>query len=490
MPQQIQNNLPIIKRVYNNGMVSEDIVDEYVAPAGTVSLSINGHFDKLGVWKTRPGTTRLGDAQIVDNKSVKGLFQFLDEGTGTNNQIIAVVNTVAYYLSGTTWTSKRASLTADKKARFTSFLDSVWMVNNSEATAIWSGAAGDNFVTTGSASSAPIGKFIDNFKNRVFIANNNTNPSRLFFSSLPSSGAVTWTTASDFIDISPGDGEDITGIKRFNKVLWVFKENFMYPLYSINETEPDPRIFVGTYSQESVVVAKDGMYWHHPSGIYRLRPGESQPKEISRPIYGVIKNVTLPNYTETASWVDDDHVYTYIGNITLDNNGPTISNCVARWTISTEVWTLYSYPSPYLVGAQYNNGTNIVQVVGDDDGYVYTFNSGLTDNILTTGTPIFYHLETQFDSITPLRSDSKIITKMAVLHENASGAKFGWKADKDSKNEVKPIGVLDGKMDTIFDHLDIQGHRIKFVLSGTSIGSPLIFQGFELLEYTNQGNTE
>ena len=490
MIQQEQNNTPIIKRVFSNGMISETVVDEYIVPQGTVSLSINGHFDKLGAWTTRPGTTRLGDAQIVDNKTVKGLFQFLDQGTGTDNRLIAVVATVAYYLSGTTWTSKRTGLTDSKKARFTSFLDSVWMVNNTEATAIWTGASGDSFVTTGSASSAPLGKFIDNFKNRVFIANNDTNPSRLFFSSLPTAGAVTWTTATDFIDISPGDGEDITGIKRFNKVLWVFKENFMYPLYSINETEPDPRIFVGTYSQESVVVAKDGMYWHHPSGIYRLRPGESQPKEISRPIYGIIKNVTLANYTETASWFDNDHVYTYVGNVTLDDNGPTISNCVVCWTISTEVWTLYSYPSPYVVGAQYNNGTNIVQVVGDDDGYVYTFNSGQTDNILTTGTPINYHLETNFDSITPLRSDGKLIDKIAVLHENASTAKFGWKADKDSKNEVKPIGSLSNKINTIFDHQNIQGHRIKFVLSGVNTGSPLVFSGYEILSYTNQGNTK
>lgn len=478
---------PIIKRTFSNGVVDEAIVDEYVAPQGTVSLAINMHFDKLGVIKTRPGTTRLGDAQIVDNKTVKGLFQFLDEGTGTDNRLIAVVGTVAYYLSGTTWTSKRTGLTTDKKSRFTSFLDTVWMVNNTEATAIWTGASGDSFITTGNALSAPIGKFIENFKNRVFIANNNTNPSRLTYSSIPTAGVVLWTGSdSSFIDISPGDGEDITAIKRFSKILWVFKENFMYPVYSINETEPDPRIFVGTYSQESVVVAKDGMYWHHSSGIYRLRPGESQPKEISKPIYGIIKNITLANYTETASWFDDDHVYTYVGNVTLDG-GLVISNCVIRWTISTEVWTIYSYPSPYVIGAQYNNGTGIVQVVGDDDGYVYTFNSGVLDNVSVSNTPIFYHLETQFDSITPLRSDRKLIRKISALHENATGSKLGYKVDLDTTNIIKPIGPLSEKINTVFTNQTIRGHRIKFVLSGTNVGNPLTFGGYEILDFVNEG---
>jgi hypothetical protein len=262
----------------------------------------------------------------------------------------------------------------------------------------------------------------------------------------------------------------------------------MYPIYSINQTEPDATIFVGTMSQESVDVAKDGMYWHHRSGIYRMRSGEGQPKEISKPVYGIIKNITLANYTEIASWHDDDHVYFYIGNVTLDN-GLTISNCVLRWTISTEIWTTYSYPSPYVVGAQYNNGTNIVRIVGNNNGYVFTFDSGQTDDGSTTtnGTPIFYHLETQFNQFTQLRSERTAIKSISVLHENASGVKFGYRADLDTVNVTKPIGTLSNKTNTVFDSLNIKSHRIKFVLSGTSIGNPFTFQGYEIIDYQNEG---
>lgn len=483
-----QNNLPIVKRTFSNGVVMEDAIDEAIAPAGTVSLAINKHFDKIGVVKTRPGITQLGDSMTASH-AIKGMWQFLDSGTGTNDRLVVVVNTVLYYLLAGVWTSKRTGLTADTKARFTSFVDFLWMVNNTEATAVWDGSA-SAFSTSGNALSAPIGKFIENFKNRVWIAHLGSTgfPSRITYSSVPDSSTqvVLWSgTDSSFIDVSPGDGEDITAIKRFSKILWVFKNNFMYPIYSINESEPDPRIFVGTYSQESVTVSKDGMYWHHPSGIYRLREGESSPKEISKPIYGIIKNVTLANYSETASWTDDDHVFTYLGNVTLDS-GLTISNCVVRWTISTEVWTIYSYPVPFVAGAQYNDGSTISRVVGDNNGKVYTIDSGITDN----GTPIFTHFETHYDSITPLRSDRKSISKMAALHENASGAKFGYRADTDSVNVIKPIGALSQKINTVFDGQNIRFHRVKFIVTESSIGAPSTFNGYEILNITNEGITK
>src|SRR3990167_2228188 len=107
-----------------------------------------------------------------------------------------VNGTAAYYLSGGVWAAKRSGLTTGKKARFTTFLDFVWMVNNTQATAIWDGS-GSDFITTGNAASAPIGTFIENFRARVWIAGSTTYPDRVWFSSLPSkvtTPIVTWDT--------------------------------------------------------------------------------------------------------------------------------------------------------------------------------------------------------------------------------------------------------------------------------------------------------
>lgn len=473
---------PIVLRNNSSGVVLDTVVDEYLTPAGSCSYAINVHFDQIGAVTLRPGITQLGD-QMEASKAVLGMYQSLDEGTGTADRLVAVVDDTLYYLVTATWTSKRTSLTAGLKARFTDFLDNLWMVNGTDSTAIWDRASGTSFVTTGSATDAPAGKFIDNFRSRVWIAATAANPSRLFYSSTPTAGAVSWTVATDYIDISPGDGQDITGIKKFAKILYVFKPDFVYPVYSINQTEPDPTIFTGTYSQESVIVAKDGMYWHHSSGIYRLSAGSGSPKEISRPIASLINSITRTNYDSVVAWKDEDHVSFFVGDVTV--YGQTITNCTIRWTISTEVWTIYSEKNPIRAACSYDDGTSVSPLIGDSNGETFTYDSGAT----LDGNVINFQFETQWRNITGLRSETKTIKKIGVLHENAAGVKFGYKIDKDNFAQVRPLGSLEGNVNTIFEK-ELTGHRFKFNLAGSSSGSPFIYQGLEILDYLNQGVIE
>ena len=475
-------NQPIaIRNIGSNGVIMSGVVDDFLLPSGAVSDVLNLHFDKIGAAKLRKGVTIKGD-QLTAGKNILGIHQFLDEGTGTNDQLLVVNDTTTYYWSGSAWTSIRTGLTADKKARFTNFVDYVFMVNGADAMSTWDGDPSGSFGTT-NAVSAPTAYFIDNFRSRVWAANTDANPSRLWYSSIPdTSGNIVWTgDDSSYIDISPGDGEDITGIKRFARALYVFKKNFIYRVYSIHETEPDPQIFVGTYSQESIELAKDGMYWHHPSGIYRLRRGEVQPVEISKPVDDIIKNISRTYYDNVSSWHDDDHVYFSVGDVTLDD-GTTINNCVLRYTISTEVWTVYSYAMEFRVGNSYDDGNTIVQIVGDTDGKVYTFNSGNDDN----GTDISYRLELGPYTFTGAESETKTIRRIAALHNQGQGVKIGYRIDNALKDEIEWIGELD-KEPTFFDGLDITGHKITFIISGSSSGEQFEFQGFEILDIINEG---
>lgn len=467
-----------IRDLGSKGVIMDDVVDEFLMPSSAVNWSINGNFDRIGSFSVRSGLTLLG-AQIADTYTIKGLHQFLDTGSGTNDRLIAVANTVAYALVSGVWTSKRTSLTVNSKSRFTNFVDYVFMVNGVEAMQSWDGGAG-NFSTT-NVTDAPVAKFIDNFRTRIWAAATTALPSRLYYSSVADiNGAITWNLTTQYIDVAPGDGEDLTGIKKFAIALYAFKPSTVYRIFSINQTEPDPVIFVGTYSQESINVAKDGMYWHHYSGIYRLRKGESSPIEISRPIYDIIKNVTRANYTEVASWNDDDHVYFHLGDISV--YGLIISNCVIRWTMSTEVWTVYSYAVPLVIGNTYDTSSGIARVVGDNDGNVYTFNDGFTDN----GTAINFELETRWLNITGLRSEVKTIRKMTGLHEDMAGANIGWRNGTMNRKEIQPIGQL-GDQETNFPNLDITGNRLKFSVRGTSTAGSAVFQGWEVIEWLNEG---
>lgn len=458
----------------------ENVVDESLMPVGAVNWAKNLHFDRIGATSVRDGITLLG-TQIVDNHGIKGLHQFLDTGTGSDDKLLAVCNTSVYALSSGTWNAKRTGLTADTKARFTNFVDLVFMVNGVEAMQSWDGGAG-NFSTTNVAD-APIATYIDNFRSRVWIAKTSSFPSRLFYSSVASiTGTITWNVTTQYIDVAPGDGEDITGIKKFGTGLYVFKNSAVYRIFSINQSEPDPQISVGTYSQESVTVAKDGMYWHHPSGIYRLRKGETNPVEISRPIYDIIKNVTRANYSEVAAWNDDDHVYFSVGNVSV--YGITVSNCVLRWTISTEIWTIYSYAQNLIVGNIYDNSSTIDRVVGDDDGNIYTFNSGNTDN----GVAINYELETRWLNISGLRSENKTIKQIVAIHENMKGAKVGYRDGNKHRFEIEPVGTGElTDQESVFNSLSITGNRLKLSVRGISSNGSSVFQGFEITDWSNEG---
>lgn len=453
----------------------EGSVAESRMPLDAVTESLNFDFDRIGAAQLRKGTTLLGNQLSGD---ILGLYEFRDSGSGSNNQLLTVNGTTAYYLSGGTWTSKRTGLTSGSEADFTTFLDVAWMVNGTEDTAVWNGDPSSSFSTSGNATNAPTGKYIENFRSRVWIAGNSTYPDRLYFSSLPSATAtptVSWDTSvttGDWIDIAPQDGENIKGIKRSQATLLVFKNNHIYPVYSTTQTEPDPKINVGTYSKQSIVEAKDGLYFHHPSGFYKLTGGTAQ--EISKPIQDIVDSITVANYSKVNGWQDGDHVYWAVGDVTID--GTSFSKVVVRYTISTQVWTHRSYPQQFLVSSNYNDGTNLFQLVGDDDGNILKVNIGKTDN----GTPINYSLIHRWYTLDGLYATQKTVSKLMFVHNGGTGTNINYQTEDSILNEwTGKVGQLKPK-NTSFDSLFIKGRKCRFRLSGASVGEPFTYHGFEV----------
>lgn len=455
----------------SDGLITTGAVSSSQMPLSVVNQSMNFDFDTIGSVKTRRGTTILGNNLSTD---ILGLYEFRDAGAGVNNQILAVNGTVCYYLSGSTWTSKRTALTASAKAEFTTFLDLVFMVNGNEATLTWDGNPSNSF-TTAQAVNAPIGYYIENFRSRVWIANNTD---RVYYSSLPDSALdITWDTANWYIDVSPQDGDNITKLKRYKNALLLFKREHLYRIYSVTETEPDPKISVGTYSGRSVVEAVDGIYFHHPSGIYKYN--ESGVSCISEPIIDFIENVTVANYSKVVGWEDGNHVYFSVGDVTIGD--VTYTNVVLRYTISSRVWTYRSYPTQFLVHSKYNDGTTIFNLCGDESGNVLKMNTGNTDN----GTAIFYLLETRPYTLDGLFSTRKHVSKMAVVHKNAIGSTVKYKVDADNINDLKFLTHVQDNVAKPFS-CDIKGNTIYFNVSGSSVGEPIEINGFEILESTSE----
>lgn len=464
---------------FSSGFICKGAVSEAKIPLTAVSEVINLHFDKIGAVTLRPGTTILGN-QLSDN--ILGLYEFRDSGSGTNNRILCVNGSAVYYLSSSTWTSKR-TVTTGKKADFTTFLDFIWMVNGTDATAIWDGSVGNSFVTSGNASNAPVGKYIENYRSRIWIAGNSTYPDRIYFSSLPSEVAtpvVTWDTSAtgNWIDISPQDGDNITALKRTNNALLVFKRNHIYRVYSASEVDPDPKISVGTYSKDSVVEAKDGIYFHHPTGIFRYNEGTVS--EISKPVQDFIDAVGVSQYDNVCGWEDGDHVYMALGDLTV--NGVSYINIVIRYTISSQVWTVYSYPTQFLCGSKYNDGTTLYDLVGDDDGNVLKVNYGKTDN----GTNIMYTLTSRPYTFDGLFTTRKNISQMSVIQSGGEGARYYWCADDMGINRFTPLNLKSKSDLAQASSVSVRGKKIWFRVAGSSNGEPFDFCGFEIIDVSSE----
>jgi hypothetical protein len=476
---------PLVRKSLESGLLTDLAVSENRRPETSVSESINWDFQTIGAAKTRQGITQIGNTL---SGNILGIHQLIDTvnvpATGTS--LIAVNGTVAYYLAGGTWTSKRTGLTSGAKARFTDLLNITFMVNGVDATATWDGNPSDSFVTSGSATGAPIGKFIETFTGRVWIAGNATYPDRLYWStkSLPAvTQTVTWstdpTTGTQWGDISPNDGQNITALKKYQNMLLVFKQDRIYKVQNISTVDQDPAYVVGTYSQESVVETKEGLFFHHSSGFYKYNVYHLL-EEISVPILDIIRAIPASAYSSVAGWIDPldaDHINWSVGTVTY--GGTTYQNMVVRYRLSTQVWTHRSYPVQFLCSGRYTDGTTLYNVVGGTNGKTYQYNLGTTDD----GTPISYSLIHRWENIDGLLSTRKVIQTMLFNHYGGAGTNVNYQVEGDPTNDwSKRVGKGQfGQYNTGFNSVGIKGRKIRIRVSGQNTGGPIEYSGFELV---------
>lgn len=480
---------PMIRKSTESGLITRGAVEENRMPETAVRESINFHFDAIGSATLRKGQTVLGNNLST---VILGMHYHVD-AAGTYSQMIVAVGTTVQYLSGATWTSKRTGLTANK-ARFVTYLNYTFMVNGSEATAVWDGNPSNDFLATGNAAGAPIGKYIETFRSRVWIAGNTTYPDRLFYSSIPSSVVtplVTWDTDTEtgqWIDISPSDGENITALQRYRTALLVFKPEHLYRVFDIAQTDPDPFNNVGTSSQESVVETKVGVFFHHRTGFY-IYNTDGRAVEISRPIIDIVRAILPSNYQHITGWVEQsgDHICWSIGDVTYD--GVTYVNMVVRYTISTQVWTHYLLPyfiraslrrSPY-----YTDGTTVFSLVGNSAGDVLKHDTGKTDN----GTALPYSLTHRWENVDTLLSTRKTVTVANFSHSGGTGSTIGVQTEHNDPGTLtdwkKEIGQF-RDFNTGFNTLDIKARKLRFRIAGSSTGDPFIYHGYELIGVVNE----
>jgi hypothetical protein len=470
------------------GVIRSAELDDVVCPENSVQIAVNMNFDRIGAEQTRPGVATYAPT-LPGSVTSLGTLNILSG----NKSLFAQVGTQIYVWNGSSWTSVRTT-TVTTKARYAQFLNRTWMVNGSGGDVPMS-SNGGNFDTTDIPATFPKADFIQaGFDGRVWTADATKDviyyTDIVQFNGTSFISPLTFTLSVNFIStLSPQDGESITGLFRIPRTLLVFKQNHIYRVYSSTNVDAYPAYNVGTYSQESIVQAKNGLYFFHSSGFYQFNytAYNSQPIEISRRIRDFIQAIPRTNYGNVVGIYDMfDNIKWSIGPVTVE--GVTYQNCQLRYSISTQVWTIYDFSSNGVTAlVNYDDGTNLNQIVGTSVGLIGALDSGTTD----FGSSISYELIDRWRSFTDMYAKAKAISGMGISTENGAGAFLEYQTESSGVNEWKPIGTIGENFNTLFPNATtIDFNQVRLRIVGKTSGVPIIFYGIEILNIQDKGFNE
>jgi len=465
---------------FKEGLIQDSEVAETVAVNNSVNVSTNWNFDSIGAAQTRPGIQAYLPSPVGE---ILSLGQFAQNASSVRRLLYQVANHI-YSWNGTTSSSVR-TLSNSNKARYCQFANYTYMVNGYNNDPIQT-FDGTSFSAT-NVGALPTGDFIETFESRVVVAQQATD--NIYFTDVVQpSGTITGGGTNPLYKLSPGNGQKIRALKTVPRALLVFKDESIYRIYSLDPNNPNvdpyPAYNVGTYSQESIVDSKDGFYFHSSKGFYKFN-FDGQPIEISRRISGIVSAISRTNYEKVHGWTDKEgnHIYWSVGDLELENG--TIENAIVRYTVNSEVWTVYSHVNKVTASIVYDDGTNILPLVGySTAGYIGRYGVG-TDDI---GDPIFVDLQTRAFIMTESYSRLKQIDKVSVICYNGAGLNVSYARDNYRRNRWEPIGKVTSEFISFLSVPDtLSFNQIRFRLFGAIVGEPIVLYGIEVIKLAEEG---
>jgi hypothetical protein len=194
-----------------------------------------------------------------------------------------------------------------------------------------------------------------------------SNPSRVHFSN--AGAPETWETdgaagrGANFVDLDPGDGEQIVAAVAFRDMVLVFKESKFYVFYGESTQSNGTPVFnyrsvkagIGLAAKQAICVARDGVYFMSRQGVYLTNGGE--PKLVSdkvKPIWDQNPEVyfqSLPmNLAQIAlcrlAWHNEQVYLAFPSGTATANDRVLVYDTQHQW------WSLYDLPASALISFQ------------------------------------------------------------------------------------------------------------------------------------------
>jgi len=429
-------------------------------------------FDKIGAVSRRLGYTPAGTAPNPGTK-VHSLYGF-NKRDGSTSYQLAVSGTSLYQRTVTSssfgaWSALTSNLTASAKARFTTFLDQVFIVNGSDHPMTWDGTTFVN-TDTGNVSGAPTGKFIEVYLDRVYIAKTATRPARVYFSSIPDAAGsgITWNTTDgtgDYLDTGRGP---ITALGTNSNRLLIFEENRLlrWDTNSLVVIAED----IGTPYQESVSNWQIYTFFFHRSslsglsGVYRY--SGTYPLLISQKIQDEIESVKDAGEDEVCSGVASTHYYLRLKNLLFD------------YDIMNNDWTVHQLATNPAVFAPAGRSGFIKTYFAEDasTGRIMTFPSGNSDD----GATIVSDLETKW--FFPLGPETTCqFQQIHVIGDRLNQCKLFYRIEAEEVGEWMPIGEVHRRYARLLLPDGAMGRGVQFKITQTSPGEPFLLEAIVII---------
>ncbi len=350
---------------------------------------------KLGAITKDTGYSRV-QAQVEANKSILGLYQFIQSSTvekilATSNDSTGSNTEVNYRANGSgAWATINVGASwngvVNQNVEMVGFIGYNFFVGADSSNNFLpvGSLTGTTFSTSTNVGSMPQGKYIVKYRDRLYVLNLKYGavayPFRVMASSPVTSGAITWDTSGSptssgggFLDV---DYElDITGGAVNWDRLMVFTDE---SAYFYDQTQFKQIWDEGCSNHRTICTKGAYMIWANSDGIWISTGG--QPQNVSGEVIDFIRNGTPANF---FAKIVDEVYHLYVGTVTV--NGVTYMNTVLKFNINTSNWEWREYYNNMTTFARYKNSSRKFRLyMGDTTGTVWD-KAKYTDATLVSG---------------------------------------------------------------------------------------------------------
>ncbi len=510
----------IVIQPITEGVIQKEVLSHYAVPQDAIDFAENFHNDDIGWMSTRRPFYRRSSfvghvtsplsAILVNNLYTSdSALLYWQDGRDLWYQRAVSSNSSSSSVNFFTNTTKNHFDVLSGRVIFTNSggANTVYYHDGGSNGTVTFGTTPPTVLLSNSAATGFPGN-IDlisaGFSQRLWAADSTSSSARVYYSEVI---PIDWPTSAitstgKYLVINTNNGDKVTGFARTQNVLCVFTQNGIFRIYNTQSIDNTPVSNVGVFSHDAIVKTRNGFFFFHSSGIFKLN-NDGTVQEVSRKIYDFIRHIPSANMPSVFGWNDNDHVYFYVGT-----NLPgyqTEKSYYVRYTISTQVCTVMSsfnviptcaassyltklstvasgspsladsstteqwFPATYLLGTVNGTGTAMTWDVFD----WATENSAVDGDggdSGTSGQPIFVSFQTHWKTMGFETHLSKV-NGLAWPHENAAGLKVTYQIDGDPANQWRTVGSLDDQYVTLFREFESEEfNRIRFQVSGQTKG--------------------